>query len=127
MPIVLSREEFEKLRKVIDKRKSHKTPFNDMRPYTKRYCFLRYKIRGRQRAKRIEVREDFFEAVWPWHMSEIAEYKTSKILKKSRGPIFVFALDDPSHLEPLFRAMLEYLEADDSKSVEYYWEKDIGR
>ncbi len=127
MPIVLSREEFERLRKVIDKGKSHKTPFNDMRPYTKRYCFLRYKIRGRQRAKRIEIREHFLDAAWPWHMSAIAKYRTSTILKKSKGPVFVFALDDPSHLEPLFRSMLEYLGADDSKSVEYYWEKNVER
>ena len=127
MPIVVSHEEFERLRKVIDKGKSHKTPFNDMRPYTKRYLFLRYTIGGRQRAKRIEIRENFGDAVWPWHMNVIAEYRTSKIMKKSKGPVFVFALDDPSHLEPLFRSMLKYLGADPSESVEYYWEKNVER
>ncbi len=127
MPIVVSRDAFERFRKVTDKRKSHKTPFNNMRPYNKRYLFLRYTIGGRQRAKRIEIRERFVDAAWPWHMNVIAEYRTSKILKKLKGPIFVFALDDPSHLEPLLRSMLEYLGADDVNSVEYYWEKDVER
>ncbi len=123
-PIVVSREEFERLQKVIDKTPNKYNNYN-ARPITKRYLFLRYTIDGgKPRAKRIEIREHFGNVVWSWKMSEIAQHKSSKLLRKSKRQGFAIALVDPGHLEPLLRSALDTLGAD-SNELEYHWDEEF--
>ena len=121
-PIVVTPEEYFRLKKFTDKSPSRYN--NHAMPITKRHLFLRYTIDGgKPRAKRIEIREQFDNGIgiWSWQMSEIAKHRMSKLLKKSKRKEFVIALVDPSHLEPLLKKLLGHLKADPGE-IDYHWE-----
>lgn len=120
-PVVVTEEQYLRLKKVIDNQPQRYN--NHAMPITKRHLFLRYTIDGKPRAKRIEIREQFDNGIgiWSWQMEEIARYRTSKLLKRSKRKGFAIALVDPSHLEPLLKKLLGHLKADPG-DLDYNWE-----
>ena len=121
MPIVESREEYERFTAAMNKKRGVSPQPKASKPEL-RYLYIRYKKNGGFRASRLTVRD---KGLRTHHCEVVGDYKMSQVLKARNRHGLILELDKHEHLEVLIQQALEYLKADPDSEWEWYWDKDV--